>query len=149
MPAALPAPATAAEIEICVCGAHMSGLPLNGELTARGGKLSAVTRTAPVYRFYALPGGPPLRPGLVRVASGGAAIEVEVWRLPAAAVGDFLAGIPAPLAIGSVELASGARVKGFLCEAVAVEAAEDVTHLGGWRAVLAAQGGGRPLPGSP
>jgi allophanate hydrolase len=109
----------------------------------------AATRTAPVYRFYALPGGPPYRPGLVRVASGGAAIDVEVWRLPTAAVGDFLAGIPSPLAIGSVELASGARVKGFLCEAVAVEGAEDVTHFGGWRAVLAAKGGGTPRAASP
>jgi len=149
LPAPLPAPVAADEIEICVCGAHMSGLPLNGELTARGARLVEATRTAPVYRFYALPGGPPFRPGLVRVASGGAAIEVEVWRVPAAAVGSFLAGIPAPLAIGSVELASGARVKGFLCEAVAVEAAEDVTHLGGWRAVLAAKGGGGAPAGSP
>jgi allophanate hydrolase len=149
LPAPLPAPRSTAEIEICVCGAHMSGLPLNGELTARGARLVAATRTAPVYRFYALPGGPPYRPGLVRVASGGAAIDVEVWRLPTAAVGDFLAGIPSPLAIGSVELASGARVKGFLCEAVAVEGAEDVTHFGGWRAVLAAKGGGTPRAASP
>jgi allophanate hydrolase len=153
MTARLPAPLSAAvpddAIELCVCGAHLSGLPLNGELTARGAKLVAATRTAPVYRFYALPGGPPYRPGLVRVASGGAAIEVEVWRLPTAAVGGFLAGIPSPLAIGSVELASGARVKGFLCEAVAVEAAEDVTHLGGWRAVLEAKGGGTLRARSP
>lgn len=149
LPAPLPAPRSTAEFEICVCGAHMSGLPLNGELTARGARLVAATRTAPVYRFYALPGGPPYRPGLVRVASGGAAVDVEVWRLPTAAVGDFLAGIPSPLSIGSVELASGARVKGFLCEAVAVQGAEDVTHFGGWRAVLAAKGGGTPRAVSP
>jgi allophanate hydrolase len=118
----------------------MSKLPLNHELTSRGGQLVSATRTAPVYRLHALPGGPPLRPGMVRVAEGGAAIEVEVWRLPAAAVGGFLAGVPSPLAIGSVELADGSRVKGFLCEAVAVDAAEDVTAFGGWRAVLRAKG---------
>jgi allophanate hydrolase len=138
-PAPLPAPAPAEDCLLCVCGAHMSGLPLNGELTARGGRLVATTRTAPVYRLFALPGGPPLRPGLVRTGVGGASIEVEVWRLPAAAVGAFLAGVPSPLAIGSVELADGTRVKGFLCEAVATSAAEDVTGFGGWRAVLRAR----------
>jgi allophanate hydrolase len=75
----------------------------------------------------------------VRTGVGGASIEVEVWRLPAAAVGAFLAGVPSPLAIGSVELADGTRVKGFLCEAVATSAAEDVTGFGGWRAVLRAR----------
>lgn len=141
----LPAPLAAAappadDFLLCVCGAHMSKLPLNHELTSRGGRLVAATRTAPVYRLHALPGGPPLRPGMVRVAEGGAAIEVEVWRVPAATVGGFLAGVPSPLAIGSVELADGTRVKGFLCEAVAVDAAEDVTAFGGWRAVLKAKG---------
>ncbi len=142
LPSALTASAAppAEEFLLCVCGAHMSKLPLNHELTSRGGQLVAATRTAPVYRLHALPGGPPLRPGMVRVAEGGAAIEVEVWRLPAAAVGGFLAGVPSPLAIGSVELADGSRVKGFLCEAVAVDAAEDVTAFGGWRAVLRAKG---------
>ena len=78
------------EIEIAVCGAHMSGLPLNGELTGLGGRFLRAVRTAPVYRLYALAGGPPRRPGMVRGAGGGA-IAVEVWALPKAAFGDFIA----------------------------------------------------------
>ena len=81
----------------------MSGLPLNGQLTELGGRLESAGRTAPVYRFYALPGGPPRRPGMVRVAEGGGAIELEVWSLPAAEVGRFLRKIPAPLGLGTVD----------------------------------------------
>ena len=128
-------------LQIVVCGAHLSGLPLNYQLTDRAGTLEQVTTTAPCYRLYALPGGPPLRPGLVRVATGGAAIAVEVWRLPLLAVGSFLAGIPAPLAIGSVLLADGSSVKGFVCEAIGTDGAEDVTVYGDWRAVLSARQG--------
>lgn len=133
-----PAPVAAAgdEFSIAVCGAHMSGLPLNGELTSRGGRLLMRGRTAPCYRLYALPGGPPVRPGLVRVDGDGAAIELEVWSLPRWAVGGFMAGIPAPLAIGRVQLEDGTAVAGFVCEAYAAAAAEDVTALGGWRAYL-------------
>jgi allophanate hydrolase len=133
-----PAPVAAAgdEFSIAVCGAHMSGLPLNGELTSRGGRLLRRGRTAPCYRLYALPGGPPVRPGLVRVDEDGAAIELEVWSLPRWAVGGFMAGIPAPLAIGRVQLEDGTTVAGFVCEAYAAAAAEDVTALGGWRAYL-------------
>jgi allophanate hydrolase len=123
-------------VPLAVCGAHMSGLPLNGELTARGGVLARRCRTAPVYRLYALPGALPARPGLVRTPDGGAAIEVEVWALPAAGLGDLMAGIPAPLGIGSVDLEDGERVKGFLCEAHAAAAARDITGYGGWRAYL-------------
>jgi allophanate hydrolase len=124
------------EISVAVCGAHMEGLPLNHQLTSRGGHLIARTRTAARYKFYALAGGPPRRPGLVRVASGGAAIEVEVWAVPAARFGSFVAGIPAPLGIGKVELESGEHVSGFLCEAHAVAPAEDITELGSWRRYL-------------
>jgi allophanate hydrolase len=112
-----------ATIDVAVCGAHLSGLPLNPQLTGRGATLRLTTRTAPLYRFYALPGGPPQRPGLVRVASGGSAIEVEVWSVPAAEFGSFVAGIPAPLGIGKVQLADGSSVAG----------AEDITRFGGWR----------------
>jgi allophanate hydrolase len=129
--------AAAAGVEVAVCGAHLEGLPLNGQLRERGALLVARTATAPEYRLYALPGGPPARPGLVRVASGGAAIEVEVWRLPTAAFGSFVAQIPAPLAIGKLELSDGRKVCGFLCEAVAVSGAEDITAHGGWRGYLA------------
>jgi allophanate hydrolase len=118
----------------------MSGLPLNGQLTELGGRLESAGKTAPVYRFYALPGGPPRRPGMVRVADGpgggGGAVELEVWSLPAAAVGSFLRKIPAPLGLGTVTLADGSGVPGFLCESHATAGAEDITSLGGWRAYL-------------
>ncbi|MBC7162171.1 MAG: allophanate hydrolase [Immundisolibacter sp.] len=123
---------------IAVCGGHMQGLPLNGELTGLGGRLRERTRTAPAYRLYALAGFSPPRPGLVRDPPG-SSIELEVWTLPLAAVGPFLAGVPAPLAIGSVQLADGSCVKGFLCEGHAVSDATDITSLGGWRAWLASR----------
>ena len=128
--------AAADEIEIAVCGAHMSGLPLNGELTGLGGRFLRAVRTAPVYRLYALAGGPPRRPGMMRGAGGGA-IAVEVWALPKAAFGEFIARVPAPLSIGTVELSDGTRPKGFLCEPAGVIGAEDVTAVGDWRKVVA------------
>lgn len=138
-------------VDVAVCGAHMSGLPLNDQLVSRGGQLLRATRTAPRYRLVALPGGPPARPGLIRVdgdGDGGAAIEVEVWRLTRAAAGDLLGLVPAPLAIGTVELEDGAAVRGFVCEGYAAREAEDVTAYGGWRAYLAAQPRSAALPGS-
>jgi allophanate hydrolase len=126
-----------ATLRLVVCGAHMSGLALSHELTARGGRRVAAARTAPRYRLFALPGGPPQRPGLVRDERGGAEIEVEVWTLPLKAVGGFLTGVPSPLVIGRVELADGTREAGFLCEGHAVRDAPEITHLGGWRAYLA------------
>lgn len=128
----------AATLDLAVCGGHMQGLPLNHELTARGARLLERTRTAPGYRLYALAGFDPPRPGLVRDATGDA-IEVEVWRLPITEVGAFLAGVPAPLAIGSVALDGGRSVQGFLCEAAALAGATDITASGGWRAWLAAR----------
>jgi allophanate hydrolase len=127
-------------ILVAVCGAHMEGLPLNQQLTSRDAVLVSRTRTAPHYRLFALPGGPPYRPGLVKVADavGGAAIEVEVWSVPAARLGSFVAGIPAPLGIGRVELESGTQVSGFVCESYATAGATDITGLGGWRRYLAA-----------
>ena len=123
-------------IPVAVCGAHMEGLPLNHQLESRGATFVRRTRTVPAYRFYALPGGPPFRPGLVRVPSGGASIDVEVWSVPAAHFGSFVAGIPAPLGIGKVDLEDGQQVSGFLCEAHALEGARDITALGGWRQYL-------------
>ena len=123
-------------VPVAVVGAHMSGLPLNGQLLELGGRLEKAARTAPVYRFYALPGGPPHRPGLVRVAEGGGAIELEVWSLPAEKIGALLRQIPAPLGLGSVSLADGTSVPGFLCEAHATAGAKDITSLGGWRAYV-------------
>jgi allophanate hydrolase len=124
-------------VAVAVCGAHMRGLPLNFQLTERGGFLLESTHTAPRYRFYALPGGPPRRPGLVRVDRDGASIEVEVWALPLEYYGSFVAGIPAPLGIGGVMLAGGQTTQGFVCETYAVAGAEDITALGGWRRYLA------------
>ena len=121
------------DIRVVVCGAHLSGLPLNHQLTDRGATLVEATQTASKYRFYALPGGPPKRPGLVRVPSGGAAIAVEVWSVPHDQFGSFVAGIPAPLGIGKVELADGSQCSGFICEGYGVNGAEDITHLGSWR----------------
>jgi allophanate hydrolase len=133
---ALPAPGPMTRV--AVCGAHLSGLPLNWQLTQLGATLVKTTRTAPEYRLFALPGTTPPKPGLVRVAAGGAAIAVEVWELPLAAYGHFVAGIPVPLGIGTITLEDGATVQSFLCEAVAVNGAQDVTDHGGWRAYLAA-----------
>ncbi|HEX7440073.1 MAG TPA: allophanate hydrolase [Caldimonas sp.] len=132
-----PWPASAATLPIAVVGAHLSGLPLNAQLLERGATLREATHTAPHYRLFALPGTNPPKPGMVRAAQGGAAIAVEVWDMPLSAVGSFLASIPAPLGLGSVVLAGGHRVHGFLCEPHALEGATDITAHGGWRAWLA------------
>jgi allophanate hydrolase len=131
--------ATEGAIEVAVCGAHMEGLPLNHQLVSRGATFVRRTRTVPSYRFYALPGGPPFRPGLVRVPASGASVDVEVWSVPSEHFGSFVAGIPAPLGIGKVDLEDGQQVCGFLCEAHAVEGARDITALGGWRQYLRAK----------
>ena len=124
------------EICVAVCGAHLEGLALNHQLTTRGARLLQRTKTAPRYHLYALPGGPPHRPGLVRVTDGGGAIEVEVWAVPAHQFGSFVAQIPAPLGIGKLELADGTWVPGFICENYAITDAQDITVLGGWRTYL-------------
>ena len=126
-------------VKLAVCGAHLSGLPLNHQLTTLGARLVRATKTAPVYKLYALPGTTPPKPGLVRVADGGASIEVEVWEIPVAGYGIFVSGIPAPLGIGRLTLIDGETVQGFLCEAAAVVGARDITSLGGWRAYLSEQ----------
>jgi allophanate hydrolase len=123
-------------IEITVCGAHMDGLPLNHQLRDAGGYLVRSTRTSANYQLYALPGGPPRRPGLVRVRDGGASIAVEVWAIKSDAFAMLVGAIPAPLAIGKIELQNGDRVSGFLCEAYGLEEAVDITRFGGWRHYL-------------
>ncbi len=122
---------------IAVCGAHMSGLPLNGQLTDLGGIFLTATRTAEDYRLFALDEFSPPRPGLVRVGSdAGAAIDIEVWALPTEQVGPFLQHVLPPLCIGHVALADGGTVHGFLCEAHATAGARDITAFGGWRQFL-------------
>ena len=134
--AALPVPAfgDVPTMRVAVVGAHLSGMPLNGQLTERGAVRLRETRSAPHYRLYALPGTVPPKPGMVRVPAGeGAALVVEVWEMPMAAYGSFVALIPAPLGIGTLTLEDGSSVQGFVCESLALEGAEDITHHGGWR----------------
>ncbi|HTK00185.1 MAG TPA: allophanate hydrolase [Bordetella sp.] len=123
-------------IRVAVVGAHLTGMPLNHQLTSRGAALVEQTVTTPGYRLYALANTTPPKPGLVRVADG-ASIVVELWDVPAAAFGGFVAEIPAPLGIGTLELADGRLVKGFICEPRALEGAIDITAHGGWRAYIA------------
>jgi allophanate hydrolase len=134
-------PARSGTIPVAVCGAHLSGLPLNPQLTSRGARLLCAIDSAPRYKLYALPGGPVARPGMVRVSEGegGQAIPLEVWSVPAEHFGSFVAGIPAPLGIGKVELADGRTVPGFICEGIGTEGATDITRFGGWRNYLAAK----------
>jgi allophanate hydrolase len=133
-----PAAPAEAEVAIAVVGAHLSGMPLNGELRAVGGRLLERTATAPHYRLYALSGTKPAKPGLLRVKNGaGASIEVEVWALSESAFGRFVAAVPPPLSIGTLELKDERGVKGFLVEAEAVAGARDISSFGGWRAFTA------------
>jgi len=124
-------------VSLAVVGAHLRGQPLHHQLTELGARLEQVTETSPEYRLYALRGTVPPKPGLVRVGTGGAPIAVEVYRLSEAAFGHFVAAVPAPLCIGTVRLAGGDAVSGFLCEPLAVERADDITRFGGWGAYLA------------
>ena len=131
-------PQSAKVLQLAVVGAHLEGMPLHGQLVERGCRLVERTRTAAAYRLYSLPNTTPPKPGLARAmgAQGGFAIEVEVYEMPQDAVGSFLALIPPPLGLGSVELADGRWVKGFICEPHALAGAQDITRHGGWRAWL-------------
>ncbi|MEO0916443.1 MAG: allophanate hydrolase [Pseudomonadota bacterium] len=130
----LPDTPSADVIRIAVCGAHMSGFPLNHTLTERGARLVRSDRTAPDYKFYALPTNGAARPGLVRTTRGkGASVAVELWDIPIDAFGGFMKTIPAPLGIGKVTLRDESVVQGFLCEAIATQDAEDISELADWR----------------
>jgi allophanate hydrolase len=131
--------AAAQAMPIAVVGAHLSGMPLNSQLTERGATLLRATTTSPRYSLHALSGTVPPKPGLQRCAAGGTAIALEVWSVPVAQVGSFLALIPPPLGLGSVELADGSWVHGFICEGHALAGAEDVSRHGGWRAYIASR----------
>ncbi|MEM6617397.1 MAG: allophanate hydrolase [Pseudomonadota bacterium] len=134
----IPAPQISETIQIAVCGAHMDGLPLNSHLTSRGASKVAETKTAGDYGFYALPGDGVARPALIRREKGkGAAVSLEIWDMPEAEFGSFMKTIPAPFGIGTIKLADGETVQGFLCEAIAAEGATDITHLADWRLYLA------------
>ena len=132
-------PASRDMMAIAVCGAHLSGMPLNGQLQERSATLREATHTAACYKLFALPGGPPKRPGLVRTPEG-VSIEVEVYEVPCEHVGSFLAGIPQPLGLGQLELVSGEWVTGFICEPCGLDGATDVSSFGGWRGYIASLG---------
>jgi allophanate hydrolase len=135
--AALKAPGTG-RVQVAVVGAHLSGMPLNWQLTDREATLVRHTRTAPDYKLFALPDSTPPKPGLLRVAMGsGHAIEVEVWDMPTTHYGSFVALIPSPLGIGTLQLSDGTSLQGFLCEPEALTHARDISHLHGWRAYIA------------
>jgi allophanate hydrolase len=128
----------AEKVKLAVVGAHLSGMPLNGQLMERGARLLASTETAPDYRLFALPGTTPPKPGLLRVAPGsGYRIAVEVWEMPLEHYGSFVALIPPPLGIATLTLTDGGQVQGFACEALATGGAQEISHLGGWRAFMA------------
>jgi allophanate hydrolase len=123
---------------LAVVGAHLGGQPLNHQLTSRKGSLVRSARTAADYRLFALAGTTPPKPGLVRTPGyAGPGIELELWSLSLEAFGSFVAEVPPPMVIGTVELADATRVKSFLCEPAALEGSADITHFGGWRAYLA------------
>ena len=126
-------------LDLAVVGAHLAGMPLHADLLARGAALVQRTVTAPTYRLFALRDTVPAKPGLRRVAAGGAAIEVEVYRMPIREIGAFLVTVTAPLGLGQVTLADGREVHGFVCEPFALDGADDITGTGGWRAYQAQQ----------
>jgi allophanate hydrolase len=133
-----PSNAAAGYVRVAVVGAHLRGLPLHHQLLSARARFVRTARTAPSYKLYALPNTTPKKPGLARVASGGASIEIELYDLPLASFGAFVAAIPPPLGIGTLSCDSGEQVKGFLCEQHALDGAEDISHHGGFRAYLKA-----------
>ena len=123
-------------LALAVCGAHMSGLPLNHQLLDRDGILTEKTTTATGYRLFALEGGPPKRPGLLRDMDSPTRIEVEVWSLPRSSLGSLLELIPPPLGLGKIQLADGRWVTSFICEPWGIKSGEDISSLGSWRNFL-------------
>ena len=127
-------PAASGEIAIAVVGAHLTGMPLNGELKSFGARFLERTTTTADYRLFLLPGTTPAKPGLLRVGvDAGVAVDVEIWTMPAEQFGRFVASIPAPLSIGTLTITDGRDVKGFLVEAEATRDARDISAFGGWR----------------
>ena len=125
-------------IQVAVCGAHMQGLPLNTQLSALGGVFVKQGSTSANYKLFKLNGFTPARPGLLRVNEHGTSIALEIWQLPIANYGQFVASVPAPLGFGTLTLIDNSTVQGFMCEAYATQNATDISHLGGWRAFLKA-----------
>jgi allophanate hydrolase len=124
-------------VKLAVVGAHLAAMPLHWQLTSRDARLVRRCTTAPVYRLYAMANTTPPKPALAHAGAGGGPIEVEVYELATEAFGSFVAEVPPPLAIGTVTLEDGTEVKGFVAEPRALDGAEDITALGGWRAYVA------------
>jgi allophanate hydrolase len=134
-----PPPPKPASVQLAVVGAHLTGQPLNWQLTSRNARLIGTASTATGYSLYALAGTVPAKPGLIHDGTGAGLIEVEIWEIDFSGFGAFVADIPPPLGIGTLTLEDGAKVKGFVCESYAVADAEDITAFGGWRRWLAAR----------
>ncbi|TCL05909.1 allophanate hydrolase [Sodalis ligni] len=130
---ATPLPFNEPSIEVAVVGAHLSGEPLNWQLIERGARKVGDAFTAGRYQLYALANSQPAKPGLVRVSEGGESIALEIWQMPLRCFGAFVADVPPPLGIGSVELANGQWIKGFICESAGLTGAVDITGFKGWR----------------
>lgn len=126
------------QTNIAVVGAHLTGQPLNHQLTDLNATLIRICKTAPCYRLYALAGQIP-KPGLIRQVTGGYSIELEIWQISIAGFGQFITQIPAPLGIGTLLIADNTTVQGFICESYAIADAPEISHLGGWRAYLATE----------
>ena len=124
------------KMKILVCGAHMSELPLNHQLTDLSASLIEKTITATSYQLYALAGGPPCRPGLVRQSENGCAIDIEIWEIATSALGTFIQNIPEPLGLGKIEIDTGELVIGFICQPEGIKTATNISQFGGWRSYL-------------
>jgi allophanate hydrolase len=126
-----------ADIQLAVVGAHLHGMPLHCQLEERKARLVRKAKTASAYRLYALDTVPP-KPALIHVGEAeGSAMELEIYEMDFASFGSFVAGVPAPLAIGTVTLDDGSEVKGFVAEPRARDGAADITRFGGWRGYIA------------
>lgn len=136
-PEAIEGLTTQAWVRVAVVGAHLRGMPLHQQLTERHARFVGEARTAPDYLLFALGNTQPPKPGLLRVAKGqGVPVALEIWEMSAAHFGTFVALIPGPLGIGSLQLDDGQTVQGFLCEAQATLGAKDISRFGGWRAYI-------------
>jgi allophanate hydrolase len=124
-------------VMLAVVGAHLTGEPLNYQLTDLNARFVERTKTVPVYRLFALQGTCPPKPGLVQTGpETGSSIEVEVWEIPVREFGKFVQNVPSPLTIGTIRLENEQQVKGFLCEGIAAHGATDITGFGGWKNYL-------------
>ncbi|ENW07818.1 allophanate hydrolase [Acinetobacter beijerinckii] len=135
LPLSSATPISQHHIRVAVVGAHLTGMPLNFQLTTRDAVHIETTTTSKNYALYALNGTVPPKPGLARQQDG-QSIIVELWDVPIARFGEFVAEIPTPLGMGNVELEDGRWVKGFICEPYGIDDAENISHFGGWRAYI-------------